>query len=136
MQHHEYLNRKSIYTLTETKPKVKKEDGYTTEETRSRPQYHQLQNNNRYQGGKRQSDIISIPRATFKGECPELEGAYLDFSTGYRTDMYETSIHIMSGYVARKYDNGDDIKMILNELNLPTLENPKALDSLTDGVDK
>ena len=50
--------------------------------------------------------------------------------------MYETSIRIMSGYIARKYDNGDDIKMILNELKMPTLENFKYLDSMADGVDK
>ena len=34
----------------------------------------------------------------------------------------------MRGYVARKYDNRDDIKMILNELKMPTFENPEALD--------
>ena len=42
----------------------------------------------------------------------------------------------MSGYVARKYDNGYDIKMILNELKLPTLEKTEALDSMTGDVDK
>ena len=42
----------------------------------------------------------------------------------------------MSGYIASKYDNGDDIKMILNELKMPTLEKPEALDSMADGVDK
>ena len=42
----------------------------------------------------------------------------------------------MSVHVARKYDNGDDIKMILNKLKMPTLENPKALNSMADGVDK
>ena len=50
--------------------------------------------------------------------------------------MYETSICLMSGYVARKYDNGDDIKMILNELKMPKLENPEALDSMADSFDK
>ena len=122
--------------MTEPKPKVKKEDGDTTEKTRSKPQYYQLRNNNRDQGGKRQSDIIATPRATFKGECPELEGAYFDFYTGYRAYMYKTSIRLISGYVARKYDNGDDIKMILNELKNPTLEKLEALDSIEDIVDK
>ena len=42
----------------------------------------------------------------------------------------------MSGYDARKYNNGDDIKMILSDLKIPTLENPIALDSMEDGVDK
>ena len=42
----------------------------------------------------------------------------------------------MSGYVARKYDNGGDIKMILNELKIPTLEKTEALDSMSDNVDK
>ena len=42
----------------------------------------------------------------------------------------------MSGYVARKYDNGDDIKIVLNELKMPTLEKPEAFDSMTNGVDK
>ena len=42
----------------------------------------------------------------------------------------------MSGYVARKYDNGDDIKMILNELKMPTLEKPEAFESMGDDVDK
>ena len=50
--------------------------------------------------------------------------------------MYETSIRLMSGYVASKYDNGDDIKMMLNELKMTTLENPEALDSMLDGVEK
>ena len=50
--------------------------------------------------------------------------------------MYKTSVHLMSGYVARKYENGDDIKMILNELKLPTWEKLKYLDSMADGVDK
>ena len=40
----------------------------------------------------------------------------------------------MSGYVARKYDNVDDIEMILNELKMPTLEKPEALDSMIDDV--
>ena len=30
----------------------------------------------------------------------------------------------MSGFVARKYDKIDDIKIILNELEMPTLEKP------------
>ena len=42
----------------------------------------------------------------------------------------------MSGYVARKYDDGDDIQMILNELNMPTLYKPDALDSMSDYVDQ
>ena len=42
----------------------------------------------------------------------------------------------MSGYVARKYDNGDDIKMILSALKIPTLEKPEALDLMADNVDK
>ena len=73
--------------MAEPKPEVKKEDGDTNEKTRSRPQYHQHQNNNQYQGGKRQSDRITTTIETFKGECPELEGASLDLSTGYRSDM-------------------------------------------------
>ena len=64
----------------------------------------------------------------FKGECPDLEGAYFDFSTGYKADIYKTSIRLMSRYVTRKYDNRDDIKMILNELKIPTSEKPEALD--------
>ena len=36
----------------------------------------------------------------------------------------------MSGYVSTKYDNGYDIKMILNYLKMPTLENSEALDSM------
>ena len=42
----------------------------------------------------------------------------------------------MSGYVARKYDNGDDLKMMLNDLKMPTLEKPEDLDSMADNVDK
>ena len=42
----------------------------------------------------------------------------------------------MSIYVVRKYDNGDDIKMILSDLQMPTLEKPEALDSTADDVDK
>ena len=42
----------------------------------------------------------------------------------------------MSGYVARKYDNGDDIKMILSDLQMPTLEKPEFLDSTVDDVEK
>ena len=103
---------------------------------RSRPQYHQLRNNNRDQGGKRQSDIIATPRATFKGECPELKGSYLNLSIGYREDMYEASIRLMIGYVTSKYDNGDGIKIIFNELKMPTLDKPEALYSMADDVDK
>ena len=106
------------------------------EKIRSKPQCHQLQTNNRYQGGKRQSKIIANPRTTFKEEFPELEWAYFDFSTGYRVDMYETSILLMSGFVARKYDKIDDIKIILNELEMPILEKPEYLDSMEDEVDK
>ena len=122
--------------MLEPKNEMNKEYGDTTEKTRSRPKYHQGQNNNRYQEGKRQPDRITTPRYTFNGECPELEGSYLDFSTGYRADIYETFICIMSGYVARKYDNGDNIKMMLNDLKMPTLEKPKYLDSMTDDMDK
>ena len=68
--------------MTEPKPKVKKEDGDTMENTRLRPQYHQHRNNNQDQGRKQQSDRITNPRATFNGECPELEGACFDFSIG------------------------------------------------------
>ena len=50
--------------------------------------------------------------------------------------MYKTSIRLMRVYVARKYNNGENIKMILNELKMPTLEKPEALDSMTDSVDK
>ena len=47
--------------------------------------------------------------------------------------MFETSIHIMIGYVVRKYDNGDDIKMKINKLTMPVLEKPKDLDSMANG---
>ena len=40
----------------------------------------------------------------------------------------------MSGYVARKYENEDDIKMILNYLQMSMLEKPEALDSTADDV--
>ena len=50
--------------------------------------------------------------------------------------MHENSICLMRRYVARKYDNGDNIKMIINESNMPTLEKPKALDSMADDVEK
>ena len=50
--------------------------------------------------------------------------------------MCKTSIRLMSGYAARKYDNGDNIKMILNKLKMPTLEKPEALDSIADNMDK
>ena len=56
--------------MTKPKPKVKREDGDTTEKTRVMPKYHQRQNNNQDQGGERQSDIITTSRATFKGEYP------------------------------------------------------------------
>ena len=120
--------------MTEPEPGVKKEDWDTNEKTRSRPKYHQGQNNNRYQEGKRQPDRITTPRYTFNGECPELEGSYLDFSTGYRADIYETFICIMSGYVARKYAKRDGIKMIVSDLQIPTLEKPEDLDSTADDV--
>ena len=42
----------------------------------------------------------------------------------------------MIGYVIGKYDTRDDIKMILNELKMPTLVNPEALDSMEDDVEK
>ena len=42
----------------------------------------------------------------------------------------------MNGYVARKYDNKDNIKMIPSSLKVPILEKPEALDSMTDDVDK
>ena len=42
----------------------------------------------------------------------------------------------MSGYVVRKYDNGDDIKMILSYLKMPTFVKPEALGSMEDDVDK
>ena len=50
--------------------------------------------------------------------------------------MYENSIQTMSGYVARKYDNGENIIMILNELKIPILKKPNSLDSTSDDVDK
>ena len=42
----------------------------------------------------------------------------------------------MCGYIARKYDNGDEIKMILNERKMPTLDKPTVLDSGDDKVEK
>ena len=42
----------------------------------------------------------------------------------------------MRGYAANNYDNGDDIIMILNDLKILTLENPEALDSMADDVNK
>ena len=57
-------------------------------------------------------------------------------STSYRTDIYETSICTMSGYVARKYDNEEDIKMILSNFKIPKLENPEDLESMEDDADK
>ena len=61
--------------MNEPNPEMKKEDGVTMVKTISNYQYHQRRNNNRDQGGKRQSDRIATPRATFKGEFPKLEGA-------------------------------------------------------------
>ena len=42
----------------------------------------------------------------------------------------------MSRYVVNENDNGDDIKMILSYLKMPTLEKPEDLDSMADDVDK
>ena len=42
----------------------------------------------------------------------------------------------MSGYVGRKYDNVDDIKIILSLFKTPTLENPESLDSMADNMYK
>ena len=50
--------------------------------------------------------------------------------------MNENFIFLMRGYFASKYENGDDVKIILNEFKIHTLENPKALYSMTDDVDK
>ena len=50
--------------------------------------------------------------------------------------MHRTSIHIISGYVASKYNDRDNIKMTINELKMPTLEKTEALDSMADGLDK
>ena len=72
--------------MTETKPKLKREDGDTTVKMRLIPKYRQRRNNNRDQG-KRKSDIITTSKATFKVEYPELEGACFDFSTSYRSDI-------------------------------------------------
>ena len=54
----------------------------------------------------------------------------------YRTDIYETSIHTVIGYVTRKYDKRDDIKIILSDSQMPTLEKPETLGSMKDDVDK
>ena len=50
--------------------------------------------------------------------------------------MYKTSIRTVSGYVARKYNNGDNIKIILSDFKMTTLEKPKDLYSTADDVDK
>ena len=42
----------------------------------------------------------------------------------------------MIGYVASKYNNGDDIKIIFKDLKMPTLEKPGALDAMADEVGK
>ena len=42
----------------------------------------------------------------------------------------------MSRYVASKYDNGEDIKMILNEMKTHPLDKPESLDSMSDDVYK
>ena len=41
----------------------------------------------------------------------------------------------MSRYVSSKYDNGDVIKIILNELKMHSLEKPETLDSMAEGID-
>ena len=56
--------------MLEPKNEMNKEYGDTTEKTRSRPKYHQSLNSNQDQGGKWQSDRITTPKATFKGEYP------------------------------------------------------------------
>ena len=42
----------------------------------------------------------------------------------------------MIGYVARNYNNGDNIKIILSDFKMTTLEKPKDLYSTADDVDK
>ena len=42
----------------------------------------------------------------------------------------------MRGYAAMKYNNRDDIKMILSNLKTPTLEKPEALDSMAENTEK
>ena len=96
--------------MTESKPEVKKRDCGNTGKGKPKYQYHQRQSNNQYHGGNQQLDRFATPRTPFKGEFPEHEGSYFDFSTSYRADMYENSIHIMSRYISIKYNNGEDIK--------------------------
>ena len=42
----------------------------------------------------------------------------------------------MSRYTTRKYDNSDNIKMILNELKIPAMDNNITLERISDYVDK
>ena len=75
-------------------------------------------------------------KSNLQGRMPRIRRVLFLFLYRPHGRHVKTSILIMIGYVARNYNNGDNIKIILNELKMPTLDKPEALDSMVDGVDK
>ena len=65
-----------------------------------------------------------IPKSTFKGDNATLAVFIFDSVESYRANDFETPIEGISGYVAKKYYEGPDIRLVVLRLKRPTLMPP------------
>ena len=65
-----------------------------------------------------------MPKSTFKGDNTTLDVFIFDSVESYRANDFETTIEGISGYVAKKYDEGPDIRLVVLRLKRPTLMPP------------
>ena len=93
-----------------------------------------VQGNSRRNNNRNNNRKVAIPAATFTGEVKALHGCYFDSSNSYRADNYETSIKILSAYVAMEYTYSMDIRHVINKLARPRLVPP--LDPGSSETDK
>ena len=62
-----------------------------------------------------------MPKSTFKWDNTTLAVFIFDSMESYRANDFQTTIEGISGYVAKKYDEGPDICLFVLRLKIPTL---------------
>ena len=66
----------------------------------------------------------TVTKSTFKRDNATLADFIFDSAESYHANGFKTTTEIISGYIADKYNEGLDIRLVLLRLNKPNLMPP------------
>lgn len=79
---------------------------------------------------------VVVQQVKFEGKCDETKGRIFDCSDAIQSDNFTKSTKEMAEHVGRTYKYGNDTKLAIENLAIPTLEKPDDLPNSAGLTDK